>query len=97
MYKQISPADGWYFVSKDEMSGQLIVFTLAAWALVEDGSAVIGLVGDVLGGGLKRESSSYKEMARLVTVPPIEGVYKHVSGLTAAELAVAKPKASSEG
>jgi|ThiBio_inoc_biof_1041523.scaffolds.fasta_scaffold00229_6 hypothetical protein len=92
MYKQITPADGWHFVSKEEPSGKPIVFPLAAWALVEDGAAVIGLVGDVLGGGPDRESSSHKLVARLVSVPPIEGVYKHVSSMTAAELAAIKPK-----
>jgi hypothetical protein len=92
MYRQISPADGWHFVSKEEGSGKPIVFTLAAWALVEDGSAVIGLVGNVPGGGPERESSSHKMMARLVSVPPIEGEYKHVSGMTVAELAAVKPK-----
>lgn len=92
MYKQITPADGWHFVSREEPSGKLIVFPLAAWALVEDGSAVIGLVGDVLGGGPDRESSSHKRVARLVRVPPIEGVYKHASSMTAAELAAVMPK-----
>lgn len=96
MYRQLSPADGWHFVSKDETSGKPIVFTLAAWALVEDGSAVIGLVGEVPGGGPNRESSSYNMMARLVAVPPIEGVYKHISGMTSAELAAVKPKESTD-
>ncbi|MFS2027857.1 hypothetical protein [Massilia sp. CT11-137] len=96
MYKQTSPADGWHFVSKDEVSGKPIVFPLAAWAVVDDGSAVIGLVGDVLGGGPRRESSSYNSMARLIGVPPIEGAYKHVNGMTMAELAAVKSNDSSE-
>jgi hypothetical protein len=45
MYKQISPADGRHFVSKDEARGKPIVFLLAVWALMEDGSAVIGSSG----------------------------------------------------
>lgn len=90
MYKQISPADGWHFVAK-EAGGNPIVFALAAWALVEDGSAVIGLIGDVPAGGPDRESSSHKMMARLVSVPPIEGEYKHITGMTVAELAATKP------
>lgn len=93
MYKQITPADGWHFVAKEEPGGKPIVFPIAAWALVEDGSAVIGLVGDVLGGGPDRETSSHKQAARLVSVPPIPGVYKHISGLSEAELATLKPTA----
>jgi hypothetical protein len=92
MYKQIMPADGWHFVAKDDTSERLIVYPLAGWALVDDGSAVIGLVGDVLGGGPKRESSSHKSMARLVSVPPIEGTYKHMSAMTQAELAALRPR-----
>lgn len=92
MYKQLSPADGWHFVSKEETRGKPIVLRVAAWTLVEDGSAVIGLVGEVPGGGPNRESSSHNMMARLVSVPPIEGVYKHISGMTSAELAAVKPE-----
>lgn len=94
MYKQISPADGWHFVSK-ETNGKPIVFALAAWALVEDGSAVVGLVGDVPGGGSNRESSSHNMTARLVSVPPIEGEYKHISGMTVAEIAATKSSSES--
>lgn len=86
MYKQISPADGWHFVSKDQVNGKPTVFKVAAWALLEDGSSVIGLVGDVPGGGPNRESSSHNMSARLVSVPPIEGEYKHVNSMTAAEI-----------
>jgi hypothetical protein len=91
MYKQITPSDGWYFVSKDETNGKPIIFAVAAWALVEDGSAVIGLIGEVRGGGQRLPSSSHKSMARLVSVPPIEGTYKHLSTMTPAELGAVKP------
>jgi hypothetical protein len=86
MYKQIMPADGWHFVAKHDTGERLIVFPLAGWALVDDGAAVIGLIGDVPGGGPKRESSSHKSMARLVSVPPIEGMYKHLSTMSQGEL-----------
>lgn len=92
MYKQIMPAEGWHFVSKDEQSGKFNVHTLAAWALTEEGDAVIGLIGDVRGGGHQLESSSHKRMVSLVSVPPIVGMYKHISAMTAAELAAIKPK-----
>ncbi len=58
---------------------------LAAWALVEDESSVIGLGGDVVGGD-NHKGSSYKQSVRLVTVPPLEGIYKHIDCMSATEL-----------
>ena len=81
-YKQIIPADGWFFVAQDH--DKFIVFPLAVWALTEDGS-VIGLIGNVLGGA-EHESSSYKSTVRLVAVPPIVGSYKRRDELSASEI-----------
>jgi hypothetical protein len=76
-YKQIIPADGWYFVAKD--NNRLIVFAVAVWALTEAG-AVIGLVGNI-----KRDLED-KSTARLVPVPPIVGSYKLREELSVAEI-----------
>lgn len=91
MYKQISPAEGWYFVGKGVPATPLIVFPIAAWALTEKGDAVVGLVGDVLNGGADQghRAEDYRAVAHLISVPPIPGMYRHESCLTAEERAAA--------
>jgi len=77
MYKQIIPAEDWFFVSKDT-GGKIVVFRVAAWALQEDGGDVVGLVGHV--------TSEPNRTPRLIPVPPDGGLYKHLSELTISEL-----------
>lgn len=87
MYKQIIPANDWFFVAKEAKlnNGQPVIYRIAAWALPEGGEAVIGLIGGIESGGSSLTNSSYNELARLVTVPPIVGVYKHFSELNQVE------------
>lgn len=84
MYKQIIPAEGWHFVANDLSNGKPIVFPIAAWGLQEEGS-VIGLVGNVSGGGHMEPNSN--RILKLIAAPPIQGMYKHTSTMTADELA----------
>lgn len=92
MYRQILTADEWYFVTRDATSGAPSVLKLAAWALLDGSATVIGLVGNVRGGGMCCASSSHRNMATLVTVPPLEGQYKHLSDLFDDELSVVAAK-----
>jgi hypothetical protein len=97
MYRQITTAEGWYFVTRDATSGAPTVRKLAAWALLEGSAAVIGLVGNVRGGGMCCASSSHRNTAVLVTVPPLEGQYKHVSDLFDDELTALAAKQTAGG
>ena len=80
MIRQITSADGWFFVTREAETEKLMVFPIAAWAL--SGESVIGLVGDTsTGGGILDEQTP-----RLVTVPPMTGMYKHLSTLSDEEV-----------
>jgi hypothetical protein len=92
MYRHITTAEGWYFVAKDATTGSTTVLRLAAWALLDGSTVAVGLVGNVRGGGANCASSSHRNMAVLVAVPPIEGQYKHVSDMTEDELAAVASK-----
>lgn len=58
------------------------VFVIAAWALTNEGT-VIGLIGQCPVGG--PTDVTKRETPRLLPVPPVSGIYKHVSTLTAKE------------
>ncbi|MGL5845371.1 MAG: hypothetical protein ACRCYG_01985 [Aeromonas veronii] len=71
-FKQIMPADGWYFRHETaQQNGEFVLYRLAAWALTHDGK-VIGLV-----------AANFQDQRpqRLITVPPVAGVYKHTDDL----------------
>lgn len=76
MIRQITPADGWFFVTREAETEKLMVFPIAVWAL--SGESVIGLVGDTpTGGGILDEQTP-----RLIAAPPMMGMYKHLSTLS---------------
>lgn len=75
-FKQIMPADGWYFRHETaQQDGSFVMYRLAGWALTHDGN-VIGLVA---------ANFQDQQPQRLFTVPPVPGVYKHVEELTGGE------------
>ncbi|MFK0665720.1 hypothetical protein [Aeromonas salmonicida] len=75
-FKQIMPADGWYFRHETaQQNGDFVMYRLAAWALTHDGN-VIGLVA---------ANFQDQQPQRLFGVPPVPGVYKHAEELTKAE------------
>lgn len=78
--KAFSPCNDWFFVFKDPQ-GVTINYRLAGWALCGgdgNGDQVVGMV-PVEGGG---NSPEMPGLCRLAVVPPIAGVYKHVSEIT---------------
>lgn len=86
MYKQITPASDWFFVSKykDKTTNMPIVFRIVAWATTNDKLSVpIGLIGEFITGG--SDDAAISKIPRLVSVPPIQGSYKHLSSLTEEE------------
>lgn len=85
MYKQIIPAQDWFFLTYDPDQRTLSIFCLAAWGLTEEG-IVIGLVSV---SNSQRHDTDNK-CARLVTVPPITGYYKCKDELTELESRVIK-------
>lgn len=90
-YKSIASVSDWYFVSSPiPPQNELIVWHLAAWALTAEGE-VIGLVS-VPGGG--PDDTVMGKTCRLVSVPPLKGVYKQRAELSPDEhtaLACGKP------
>lgn len=87
-YQNIIPATGWFYCGVGREGDGPIVFPLAVWAQTEDG--VIGLIS-VPGGG--NEDTIQGKTCRLIPVPPLRGVYKAESELTADELAASKRSA----
>jgi hypothetical protein len=81
MYSQIVPTSDWYFVHEnvDAKSKPYTVYPVAVWALSE-GSDVIGLIH---AGGLPVENG---QTPKLITPPPIQGNYLHLSELTSEQL-----------
>lgn len=81
-YKMISPATDWFFVVYPVAPrNELTVWRLATWALNEEGN-VIGLVS-ALGGG--QDDNVMGATCKLIPIPPLSGIYKHASELTADE------------
>ncbi|MBF4800254.1 methionyl-tRNA formyltransferase [Aeromonas hydrophila] len=75
-FKQIMPADGWYFRHETaQQNGTFVMYPLAAWALTYDGN-VIGLIA---------ANFQDQQPQRLFGVPPVPGMYKHADELTPAE------------
>lgn len=78
--KNFTPSTDWYFEFKDA-NGKTVTWRLAGFAVVEgkdeESDSVVGMV-PVTGGG---QSTVMPGVCRLSTVPPVEGVYKHVSDL----------------
>lgn len=66
--KQISPCVDWFYVGPDDL-----IFEVAAWALHDSGE-VVGLIA--------AGATNDKNIARLVTPPPVGGTYVHSSALT---------------
>lgn len=81
-FKSIISAADWVFVVFPvQPFNELIVWRLAAWALTDEGD-VAGLIS-VPGGG--PEDKLMGANCRLVTPPPLRGVYKHMSELDQSE------------
>ncbi|HGB2244981.1 TPA: methionyl-tRNA formyltransferase [Salmonella enterica subsp. enterica serovar Aberdeen] len=80
-YKQLIPAQDWYFRHfTDQSDYPVIVYQLAAWALTEEGS-ITGLVAIY---------DPKEGKAKLVTPPPVKGNYLHRDQLTDKELAASR-------
>lgn len=87
-YCKIQPATDWFFVIEpSEYSKALIVWRLALWGITADEGHVIGLVS-VPGGG--HEDKIMHGTCRLLSVPPIRGIYKHYSELNCDEIEAIK-------
>ena len=85
VYTQISPATDWFFRHDNPSpKGPPIVYPLAAWAVVE-GKRIVGLVA----AALPLEQGATQTLHQ---VPPVPGVYLHVSQLTDQEQASAKSR-----
>lgn len=76
--KMLFPANDWFFVSLPTEHQGVSVFRLAAWQHDDEGR-VVGLVSVPGGGGGKQ--------CRLLSVPPVRGIYKHKAELTDEEKA----------
>ncbi len=79
-FSSIIPAEDWFFVFKDNQ-GNPVVNRIAVWAMNEN-SEVIGLIG-----GIDVRGSENKTQ-RLVSVPPVSGLYLHKDELSSDELKV---------
>ncbi len=80
MYTKIVPATDWFFVHPDVLAkNPPTVWHLAAWGLTSEGE-VVGLVG-AFGAEQGRDGVAPK----LVSVPPVPGVYLHRDQLTEVE------------
>ncbi|QIE91120.1 MULTISPECIES: hypothetical protein [Pseudomonas] len=80
IYKQIIPAQDWYFVhASAQVGGAPVVYQLVCWAVVTAGEKdeVIGLIAPGLSDG-----------KGITTVPPVPGRYLHREQLSDAELKV---------
>ncbi|SFU34006.1 hypothetical protein SAMN05216339_101421 [Nitrosomonas eutropha] len=85
VYTQISPATDWFFRHDNPSpNGPPIVYPVAVWAVVE-GKRVIGLIAADL--PLERGATQ-----ALHQVPPVPGIYLHISQLTEQEQASAKSR-----
>jgi len=73
-YQQITPAQDWVYVQLPiEPQYEIVVYPVAVWAMNEDGQ-VVGLIS-VPGGG--HTDKIMGPTCRLVSPPPLRGVYKH--------------------
>lgn len=81
MYTTIIPATDWFFVTNNLSDETPLVWPLAAWGVKADVGHVIGLVS-VLGGG---KNAVMPGTCRLVSVPPLQGIYKHRADLSERE------------
>ena len=75
---QIVSADNWFFVHY-EGPNKPTVHQVAVWALDSDG-VTTGLIG-----GVEIGPGSVSPQIRLVGLPPVKGVFKHLNDLSAAE------------
>lgn len=85
VYTQISPATDWFFRHDNhDPKGPPIVYRVVAWAVIE-GEHIVGLVA----ADLPLEQGATQILHQ---VPPVPGVYLHVSQLTNQEQASAKSR-----
>lgn len=81
-HRQITAAADWFYVqlpTADER--HTVVYPVAVWATNDEGE-VLGLIS-VAGGG--PDDKIMGRMCRLVALPPLRGVYKHLAELNANE------------
>ncbi len=76
---QIVSADNWYFVHYEGGPNKPTVHQVAVWALDSNG-VTTGLIG-----GVEIGPGSVSPQIRLVGLPPVKGVFKHLNDLSAAE------------
>ena len=76
---QIVPADGWYFVRTVTGNELPVVDSIAVWALDSAGN-VSGLIGQVQSG-----PDNVSPCAKLVSLPPTTGSFKHFRNLSSQE------------
>lgn len=80
VYKQIIPAQDWYFVHPSAREGgDPVAYQLVCWAVREvDGKdEIVGLI-----------APGFSDGKGITTVPPVQGRYLHREQLTEAELKV---------
>lgn len=79
--QSIAPCSGWYYTAKGSQQED-IVFKVAAWAVLDS--------GDVVGMIPASDAATKDNVARLVTPPPIKGMYVPEERLTEQQKTAAK-------
>jgi hypothetical protein len=83
-YISIASAHDWYYViPRTATVKDLTVWPLAVWALNADGGEIIGLVSNPLSD--EDQKAMGQRVQKLLTIPPLPGVYKHRAELTLEE------------
>jgi len=78
--KSMCPAGDWFYVTKPtKPQNETTVWPIAVWATSDDGE-VFGMVSIP-----KITLNGQPTKPTLVSVPPVDGVYKHIRELSAAE------------